>query len=208
MSDVAPASCTAFAGHSRLAAGSLAEVALAAKAAIDRGESSPLLIFDDASSRQVEIDFRGTPAQVAARLDERFPGVAGEVQAEEHAAPRRAGRPKLGVVGREVTLLPRHWDWLAEQPGGASVAIRRLVDAERKASEFKLLARKAQEVAYRFMHAIAGDFPRFEDASRALFAGDREAFARHTEDWPADIRDHARWLMIGGTQAQEARIEA
>jgi hypothetical protein len=208
MSDFAPASCTAFAGHSRLAAGPLAEVALAAKAAIDRGDSSPLLIFDDASSRQVEIDFRGTPAQVLARLEERFPGATGEARAEGPAAPRRAGRPKLGVVGREVTLLPRHWDWLAEQPGGASVAIRRLIDAERKTSDFKSLERKAQEVSYRFMHAIAGDFPRFEDASRALFAGDREAFARHTEDWPADIRDHARWLMIGGTRALEAGAEA
>ncbi len=208
MSDVAPASCTAFAGHARLATGSLTEVALAAKAAIDRGDSSALLIFDDASSRQVEIDFRGTPAQVMARLGERFPGAADEAEAEGHAAPRRAGRPKLGVVGREVTLLPRHWDWLAEQPGGASVAIRRLIDSERKSSEFKLLARKAKEITYRFMHAIAGDFPHFEDASRALFAGDRETFARNTEDWPADIRDHARWLMIGGTQAEEARIEA
>lgn len=208
MSDVVPASCTAFAGHSRLATGSLAEVALAAKAAIDRGDSSALLIFDDASARQVEIDFRGTPAQVMVRLKERFGGAADEAQVGEHAAPRRAGRPKLGVVGREVTLLPRHWDWLAEQPGGASVAIRRLIDAERKSSEFNLLARKAQEIAYRFMHAIAGDFPRFEEASRALFAGDRETFARNTEDWPADIRDYVRWLMIGGTLAQEARIEA
>jgi uncharacterized protein len=208
MSDVAPTSCTAFAGHARLATGSLTKVALAAKAAIDRGDSSALLIFDDATSRQVEIDFRGTPAQVLARLTQRFPGAADEAQAEGDAAPRRAGRPKLGVVGREVTLLPRHWDWLAEQPGGASVAIRRLIDSERKSSEFKLLARRAQEVTYRFMHAIAGDFPHFEDASRALFAGDRETFTRNTEDWPADIRDHARWLMIGGTQAEEARIVA
>ncbi len=133
---------------------------------------------------------------------QRFPDTADEAQAEGHAAPRRAGRPKLGVVGREVTLLPRHWDWLAEQPGGASVAIRRLIDSERKSSEFKILARKAQEITYRFMHAIAGNFPHFEDASRALFAGDRETFARNTEDWPADIRDHARWLMIGGAQAR------
>lgn len=102
------------------------------------------------------------------------------------------------MVGREVTLLPRHWDWLAEQPGGASVAIRRLVDAERKASGFKDLARKSQEAAYRFVHAIAGDLAHFEDASRALFANDREAFARLTEGWPADVRDHARWLMTGG----------
>jgi hypothetical protein len=207
MSDIAPVSCTAFAGHSRIATGPLAQVALAAKAAIDRGDS-PLLIFDDANARQMEIDFRGTPADVVARLNQRFAGFPGGTQVDEHAAPRRAGRPKLGVVGREVTLLPRHWDWLADQPGGASVAIRRLIDSERKASEFKLLARKAQETTYRFMHAIAGDFPRFEDASRALSAADRDAFARHTEDWPADIRDHARWLMLGGAEPQDARIDA
>jgi hypothetical protein len=107
------------------------------------------------------------------------------------------------VVGREVTLLPRHWDWLAEQPGGASVALRRLIDAERKSSGFKEVARKAQESTYRFMSALAGNLKGFEDASRALFAGDRDGFARATEAWPTDVRDHARWLMTGGTAGDE-----
>lgn len=203
MPEIAPKTCTAFVGHSRIAEGSLADVALAAKAVVDRGELSPLLVFDNATSRPVEIDFRGTPGEVIARLSGRFPG-AEQTARSDTKAPRRAGRPKLGVVGREVTLLPRHWDWLAQQPGGASVAIRKLVDSERKASGFKDLARKSQEATYRFMNAIAGNFPRFEDALRALFAGDRETFVRVTEDWPADVRDHARWLMTGGAETSDA----
>lgn len=205
MSDVvpgsAPDSCTAFAGFARIARGSLADVALAAKAAVDRG-AHPLLVFDDASSRQVEIDFRGTAAEVLARLKLRFPVLA-RSGPREREPERRVGRPKLGVVGREVTLLPRHWAWLAQQPGGASVTLRRLIDAERKVSEFSDLPRKAHEATYRFMHALAGDLEHFEDASRALFANDRETFARLTEGWPVDVRDHARWLMLGGAQAGE-----
>ncbi len=99
---------TAFAGHERLAAGALSQVALAAKAAHDRG-LEPILVFDDATGRTVELDFRGSSADVAARL-----GTDGEPPPK----PGR-GRPKLGVTAREVTLLPRHWDWLATQPGGA-----------------------------------------------------------------------------------------
>jgi hypothetical protein len=195
MPDIAPKSCTAFAGHTRLARGTLTEVARAAKAAIDRGEQAPILIFDDATSREVEIDFRGTPDDVLGRL--RF---------DDSEAPRRAGRPKLGVIGREVTLLPRHWDWLAQQPGGASTVIRRLIDAERKANGFKDLGRKAAETTYRFINVIAGNFPNFEEALRVLFAGDREGFARLTEDWPVDVRDHARWLMTGGVADSDAGI--
>jgi hypothetical protein len=204
MPEIAPKPCTAFAGHSRIAAGPLAEVTLAAKAAVDRGELAPLLIFDNATAEVIDIDFRGTPAEVMARLSARFPGLADAQSSATPAQGRGAGRPKLGVVGREVTLLPRHWDWLAQQPGGASVAIRRLIDSERKASGFKDLARKAQETTFRFMNAIAGNFPHFEDALRALFTTDRTRFVSLTEDWPADVRDHARWLMTGGAETSDA----
>ena len=76
------------------------------------------------------------------------------------------------MVAREVTLLPRHWEWLAQQSGGASVALRRLVDQARRGTEDKDRIRRAQEAAYRFMSAMAGNRPNFEDAIRALFAGD------------------------------------
>jgi hypothetical protein len=198
MTKSAPKSCTAFSTHTRIASGPLAEVALAAKAMIDRDDQASILIFDDATSHAIEVDFRGTPKDVAGRLSSRF---------TDSEAPRRAGRPKLGVVGREITLLPRHWDWLAQQPGGASVVIRRLIDSERKASGFKDLARQAQETTFRFMNTVAGNFPNYEEVTRALFADDRATFTRLTEQWPSDVRDHARWLMTGGGAASGAEID-
>lgn len=203
---VALGSCTAFAGQTHIATGSLSEVALATKRIVDDGELAPILIFDNATSQPVEIDFRGTAAEVLGRLSERFPGTDQSGQgavAEALDSPRRAGRPRLGVVGREVTLLPRHWDWLGSQPGGASVVLRKLVDKARKDSESKDLERKNQELVYRFIHAMAGNLADFEEVSRALFAGNRQAFTELTEAWPHDIRDHARWLMAGGASSGE-----
>ena len=53
------------------------------------------------------------------------------------------------------------------------------------------LERKAREAAYRFMSAVAGNEAGFEEAARALFAGDRERFAACAASWPSDIRTHA-----------------
>ncbi len=91
---------------------------------------------------------------------------------------------------REVTLLPRHWEWLGNQPGGASVALRRLVDEARRASGDRDHHRAARDAAYHFMSAMAGNLPGFEEASRALFAGERRRFSQHIAGWPADVRDH------------------
>lgn len=165
-------SYAAFAGHRRLASGSLAEAALAVRAA---GEG---LIFD-ADGRQIDVDLRGTEAELRARLD----------------PPRGRGRPALGVVAREVTLLPRHWEWLAAQPGGASVALRKLVDAAR--TNIVERHRQARDAAYRFMTAIAGDLPGYEEAIRALFADDLVMLAEWVADWPADVRDHALQIANG-----------
>jgi hypothetical protein len=179
--------CTAFRGTERIAAGDVAAVALAVRRRRDAGDTEPILVFDDASGAPVDLDLRGTDAEIRSRLETRF-----AAPVAEPAAPRRPGRPKLGVVAREVTLLPRHWDWLARQPGGASVALRKLVEAARRADDGD--ARRAQEAAYRFMTATAGDEPGFEAAIRALFAGDRAGFDAHVAAWPPDIRDHARRL--------------
>ena len=111
--------------------------------------------------------------------------------------PRGRGRPKLGVVAREVTLLPRHWEWLAAQPGSASVTLRRLVEDARKSGGAKQRARAARDAAYAFMHALAGDFPGFEEAIRALYADDRTRFENQVTDWPADVRDYAIRLAFG-----------
>ncbi len=176
--------CTAFAGLRRIASGFLSDVVVAAKAVVDRGGTEAIAIFDNTTSRPIEVDFRGTIEDVRRRL------AAGA----EDTQPRGPGRPKLGVVAREVTLLPRHWDWLAAQPGGASVALRRLVDAARRGSEGETAVRTAREAANRFMTAMAGDLPGFEEATRALFAGDRVRFEGKIEAWPPDIRDHSRRL--------------
>jgi hypothetical protein len=154
----------------------VSEVALALHEALVLQPGAPWLAFDDETAGAVELDLRGTPAEIAARYRE----------------PARApGRPKLGVVAREVTLLPRHWEWLAGQPGGASVALRRLVDEARWTHSARDRVRRSQEAAYRFTSAVAGNFPGFEEAARALFARDGERFHAEMATWPPDIREHA-----------------
>ena len=181
--------CTAFTGTDRLAHGPLTEVALAVKAALDRDPAASILTFDDATGRVIDLDLRGSDAEVLARL----------APAAEDQPARGRGRPKLGVVAREVTLLPRHWDWLSAQPGGASHALRRLVDEARRRDGGQSDTRTAQETAYRFMSAMAGNLPGFEEATRALFANDAARFVLHSATWPADIRDHAQKLAWPGT---------
>ncbi|MBM3462495.1 MAG: DUF2239 family protein [Armatimonadetes bacterium] len=175
--------CTAFEGARRIASGALADVALQTKPVVDREGPDPILIFDDSTGRPVEVDFRGTVEDVRARL-----------QPPSEPERRGPGRPRLGVVAREVTLLPRHWEWLNSQPGGASVALRKLVEEARRANQGKDRLRQSQEAAYRFMSAMAGNLPGFEEASRALFAGNAACFGEQTAGWPADIRDYAARL--------------
>jgi uncharacterized protein len=170
---------TAFAGNRLIARGDLVAVARAAHA----NRSEQPLVFDDATGRPVELDLQGSVEEVVARLS---PPAA-------PAKPAR-GRPKLGVTAREVTLLPRHWEWLATQPGGASAALRRLVDQARRETVGTDAARQAQEAAYRVMTTLAGDFPGYEEATRALFARDRARFDELTSGWPADVRDYVRGL--------------
>jgi uncharacterized protein len=178
---------TAFAGQRRLASGPLAEVALAVKRAEPRAVE-PIAIFSDSTGHAIDLDLRGTPDEVQARL----PDTAGGSPLLDAAPtePRGRGRPRLGVVAREVTLLPRHWEWLNAQPGGASVALRKLVDDARRSSGDRDRQRAARDAAYHFMSAMAGNLPHFEEASRALFADDRRRFAGEIAAWPADIRDH------------------
>jgi hypothetical protein len=183
----------AFEGTRRLAEGDLATVARAVKEVAGRGETGPLLVFDTASSQPIEFDLRGSEDDVVARMTVDAP-TAPESEPTVEEARRGPGRPKLGVVAREVTLLPRHWEWLATQPGGASVVLRRLVDDARKGSEGRDRMRIGRESAYRFMSAMAGNEPGFEEATRALFAGDRARFAAATEAWPPDVRAHVGTL--------------
>ena len=186
--------CTAFNGYRRIASGPLPEVALAVKNAIESGDNGSVFIYDDVSGRVIDIDTRGTAKEVVARLEQPAEPTAWPAVGEIHETDselRGRGRPKLGVIAREVTLLPRHWDWLNTQPGGASVALRKLVEEARRTSGDKDRTRAAQEAAYRFMSAMAGNLPGFEEASRALFAYDRRRFSDLVAPWPEDVRDHA-----------------
>lgn len=171
----------AFADGRRVGIGALAEAAAAARRALDRSPDAQVLVFNGETGEVVDLDLRGSEADVVARLE--APAASGR------------GRPKLGVVAREVTLLPRHWDWLARQPGGASAALRRLVETARREAERAGTHRT--EAAYRFMGTMAGNLPGFEEAARALFAGDRAKLAIHMFEWPVDIRNETLRLLKG-----------
>ena len=167
----------AFRGDRLLAQGPLGEALPAIHAAAGEG----VLVFDAASGKVIDLDLRGSAADALARL---APTPGTEAEPEK----RGPGRPRLGVTPREVTLLPRHWDWLSGQPGGASVALRKLVEGALKAAEGPDRARQAREAAYRLMTTLAGDRPGYEEATRVLFAGDWTAFDAAIADWPADVR--------------------
>jgi hypothetical protein len=184
MSDATVDAYTAFSSDRRIASGPLQTVALAVKRAIKGGAANNVLIFDDATGCQIDVDIRGSDKAIVDRLTQRAasqsddsaqsgrppPPVVDSVDANAAADKSRGrGRPKLGVVAREVTLLPRHWEWLATQPGGASVALRKLVEEARRTHAESDKRRKAQESAYHFMSAIAGNMSGFEEATRALF---------------------------------------
>jgi uncharacterized protein len=193
--------CIAFEGVRCIAQGPLKEVALAVKKVIERGEQAPVLVFDMVTSQPVEFDLRGSSDEVIARLAAAETVNANESAPEDEDAPRGRGRPKLGVVAREVTLLPRHWDWLNSQSGGASVALRKLVEAARLASDDKDRMRRAQEALYRFMTSLAGNLPGYEEVTRALYAGDSARFEASIAQWPADVRAHAMSLASGAFAA-------
>jgi hypothetical protein len=172
---------TAFVAERKIASGPLAGMLFGVKAKFDSSENAQLLIFEDQSGRQVDFDLRGTIAEVLARAAPAPPRIG-------------PGRPKLGVTSREVSLLPRHWEWLEQQPNGASAALRRLVDEARKHEPGKQRARRAMDATNRFLSAMAGNLAGYEEATRALYAGNRADFENLIQDWPGDIRGHAQRL--------------
>jgi hypothetical protein len=192
---------TAFAGTRCIASGSIEAALLQMKEALAHGEQEPLLVFDDQTGTQLDFDLRGTPEEALARLAE-HPCFA--PAAVEASRPRRTGpgRPKLGVVCREVSLLPRHWEWLGRQPGGASATLRRLVDEARKQGEGAERARAAREAVSRVLTVLVGDLPGYEEASRALFAKDQERFEAQVRLWPEDVRAYLLRLV-----GEVARLE-
>ena len=189
MADEQQPTYSAFQGFRLLARGGLQAVALAVKRAAETEPMQTVLIFEDATGQQIDLDLRGRDDEVLARLAPK--------RADDGAlaGPRGRGRPKLGVTAREVTLLPRQWEWLNAQPGGASVTLRRLVDAARRKDSES--GRSARDAAYAFMAAMAGNLPDFEEASRALFSGNRPLFETLVAQWPEDVRTHAIRMAFG-----------
>ncbi|MFB5676923.1 DUF2239 family protein [Paenibacillus terreus] len=184
--------CTAFLGVGVVASGSLQQVVTTVKDTLDDKDLTQLFIFDDSTGKQIDVDFRGKTDDVLKRLGEQFGDLSGtEVN---HQPTRRVGRPKLGVVSGEVTLLPRHWEWLKSQPGGASVTLRKLIDEARHAGEKQSKIRESQEATYNFMTAMAGNFHQYEEALRALYAGDLDRFYHFIDDWAPDIRNYVKRL--------------
>ncbi|KAB8041786.1 DUF2239 family protein [Janthinobacterium aquaticum] len=189
MSDTHAVSLTAFAGKQKIATGTLHALAPLLKERVTREPEAQILIFNDDNGKQVDLNLHGSLAEVLQRLPAPRP-----VDADTVSTPRTAGRPKLGVTAREVTLLPRHWEWLAGQPGGASVALRKLVEQAQRDNRDIDQQRQARDAAYQFMSALAGDEAGFEEASRALFAGRRDDFLRQVQAWPDDVREHVSRL--------------
>jgi hypothetical protein len=172
----------AFAGDRLLRSASLTEVLASVKFALDGGEERPILIFDNETGEEVDFDFRGSLDEILARANPKEP-------------PRGPGRPRLGVEGREVTLLPRHWSWLQRQRGGASATLRRLVEEASRRDDAEERRRRTREAAYRFMSAMAGNCIGFEEAARALFAGDAAGLTALMARWPQDIHAHVLGML-------------
>jgi uncharacterized protein len=188
--------CVAFVGATLLASGRLDEVVAIAKAAFDKDSALSPWVFDATTSARIDIDLGGSREQVNARLPQ-----------APHPPVRGPGRPKLGVVAREVTLLPRHWEWLSTQQGGASVALRKLVEQARKTGSSADDRRKGQEAAYKFMTAIGGDYIGYEDATRALFAGEGTKFMALIDVWPKDVRAHLERLGQAAFRREDADVQ-
>ncbi len=173
----------AFAGPNMLAFGPLREVAASVKQQLDADPNLSVLVLHGETSQPIELDLRGSVADVVARLEP-----------VELPSARKVGRPKLGVAAREVTLLPRHWDWLARQPGGASVTLRKLVEAARRETEGAGTITEGRDALYRFMAAVSGNAPDYDEVSRALFAGQKARFLSLIANWPNDVQAHLQHL--------------
>ena len=198
---------TAFEDHRLLLSGPLVDVALAVKGALEGGSSANFLVFDDVTGAVIDLDLLGSSADVIERLSQPAQQYTGRyaprldpalvLVVDEAGEARGRGRPKLGVVAREITLLPRQWDWLSTQPGGASATLRRLVDEAKRTVIPREQRRAMQAAAYQFMTAIAGDMPGYEECLRALFSGDKPKLDQCMAGWPADIRAHTMRLGFG-----------
>lgn len=180
---------TAFEGTDLLFRGNLKEVVLSTKTYLGHRQNTSVLIFCDVTGKTMDFNFHGSKQDVLRRLEK-------YTLAEEPKEPTGPGRPKLGVISREISLLPRHWEWLATQAGGASATIRLLVEDARKKSSDISSVKQMQERVYQIMFVLAGDFQGYEEALRALYKRDSNAFFRNVKSWPKDIQKYLSEVAI------------
>jgi hypothetical protein len=182
---------TAFNNTDLFHQGDLSEVVLKIKDHIGKAENTTITVFSDATGKTIDFNFQGTKKDVQKRLD---------VFVSESSLTNTItgpGRPKLGVISREISLLPTHWEWLSTQPGGASAILRRLVDEARKKSLNTPSIKSIQEKTHRFISAIAGDLEGYEEVLRAMYRKDEDQFLIHMSSWPNDLKTHALFLSKG-----------
>jgi hypothetical protein len=175
-------SYTAFGNGKLIVHGGLDEVVLKIKRWNDKNTTGSLLVFNDFTGKTMEFDLRGSEKDVLQRIEMFLP--------QETVVAAGPGRPKLGVVTREVSLLPQHWEWLASQPEGASGALRKLVEGAKKNLVMKETVKQVQERTYKIMSILAGDFPQYEEALRSLYRKNEETFKQHIATWTPDIKDY------------------
>ena len=176
-------SYTAFGNEKLIAHGSLDEVVLKIKRWHDKNSTGSLLVFNDFTGKTMEFDLRGSEKEVLQKIEMFIPQ-------DTAAVSVGPGRPKLGVVTREVSLLPQHWEWLASQPEGASAALRKLVEGAKKNLVMKESVKQVQERVYKIMSILAGDLPQYEEALRSLYRRNAENFKQHTAIWSPDIKEY------------------
>lgn len=186
---------SAFIGTKILKTGPLIEVVLAMKEEVAKDKFAQIMCFIDETGAMVDFDLSGTNEQVIAKLLANNPQSSIEVKETETKQTPKSGRPKLGVIAREVTLLPRHWEWLASQRGGASATLRRLVEMAAKETISIETRKSAQNATYRFLQNIAGDFENYEEVLRAIFADDFDKMRKLMQNWPQDIQNYAQKLF-------------
>ena len=198
---MAPASYTAFLEQKQIGSGNFEAVKCEACQRVTEGERRPIIIFNDANGRVVDIDYQNPelsqeplPISSSVHADE----------AKEDRQLRRVGRPKLGVVAKEVTLLPRHWEWLAAQQGGASVTLRKLVEEARRKNPDAEIMQQSRDACYRIINALAGNEAASEDALRALYADDQQTFAEIIALWPQDVSRYVNKMSRSAFSAQDA----
>jgi hypothetical protein len=193
MSTLRKEKCTAFENLMLIAQGTPSEVRAELKKLRSQREVASVLVFDDETGEDFDLEGDKQFAPEAAASGD--PATLQPATADDPAPKSaRPGRPKLGVIPREVTLLPRHWEWLESQPGGASVALRKLVETARKDKAPEDRARRSIEATYRFLSVICGNMSGFEDTARALFRRNWAEFDRLSEAMPRDIGSHLKKL--------------